>query len=40
MLLSEDEVEEEYEVLLGGNGDWVGSEHNGTERRWYRGFRR
>jgi hypothetical protein len=39
MLLSEDEVEEEYEVLLDRNGDWVGSEHNGTERRWYRGFR-
>jgi hypothetical protein len=36
LLSSEDEVEKEYEVL---DGERFGSEHNGRERRWYRGFR-
>jgi hypothetical protein len=36
LLSLKDEVEEEYEVLEGGR---FGSEHNGRERRWYRGFR-
>lgn len=36
ILEEEDKVEKEYEVLEGGR---FGSEHNGTVRRWYRGFR-
>jgi hypothetical protein len=36
MLLSDDEMKKDYEVV--GN-EVLGSEHNGTVRRWYRGLR-
>jgi hypothetical protein len=36
MLLSDDEMEKDYEVV--GN-EFLGSEHNGTAKRWYRALR-